>query len=68
MDWREGQANWRAGNMDKPKPKAERLRETVERHRTSESSETGSELVLEGQESLSTRVVDNVTGELRDVG
>ena len=30
MNWMEGQAAWRAGNVEKSKPGAERLRETAE--------------------------------------
>ena len=32
MDGTEGQADWRAGNVEKSKPGAERYSETAERH------------------------------------
>ena len=41
MDWTEGQADWRAGIVEKSNPKGERSRETAERHRMAESAETG---------------------------
>ena len=52
MDWTEGQMDWRAGNVEKLKPVAERSRETAERHGMVESADTGSDLGLEGRERV----------------
>ena len=43
MDWTEGQADWRAGNLDKLTPGAERSRETAGKHGTAKSAVTGQE-------------------------
>ena len=43
MDWTEGQADWMAGSVEKLKPRAERSRETVEKHGAVESAKTGVE-------------------------